>query len=156
MESHQPFLSTLDPSSHFLNAEESVTDVLALARDRAIDTFKIFKWIFHEIKDIQLKQRANSNKRQIVKDEVKKMDNMQVSTTNGPWSNKEKAFIINCLKTTMEAFDNFKKDYEVRMATQKEKIAKIKESIKAVVKTSRGVIGAIVESFKNMICILEE
>lgn len=104
---------------------------------------------------------SNSNKELTttnwsIKDNVKRLEKGQVSDEITPRSEKEKASVIECLKTTMEAFDNFKKGYELRMTTLENQKAKIKESIKAIIKTSCGVIGATMESFKNMICSLEE
>ncbi|XP_059066887.1 uncharacterized protein LOC131858041 [Cryptomeria japonica] len=84
------------------------------------------------------------------------MEKAQVLDEMNPRFEKDTAYVKECLKTTMEAFDNYKKGYESMMDTLENENAKIKESIKMVVKTSRGVIGSTVEIFKNMISSFEE
>lgn len=41
---------------------EDYENILGLARDHAIDSFSLFKWLFHELKEVKLNQRALGSK----------------------------------------------------------------------------------------------
>lgn len=55
--------ANLNPKIDELNDKrEDYKNVLGLARDHAIDTFSLFKWLFHELKEIWINQRALGRK----------------------------------------------------------------------------------------------
>lgn len=99
----------LHPKSDELNDKrEDYENVMGMTREHAIDTFSLFKLLFHELKEIRINQRALGSK----------MDDFPAGSTHGNlnnegnWTEAEKELVMDCIKKTGEGVDQLKKRLE--------------------------------------------
>lgn len=62
-ENRPSFSTDLKSDEHYFKLDrQSLDDVLSILKNSAVDLFRVFKWVFHEIKDLNLKNREASSK----------------------------------------------------------------------------------------------
>ncbi|XP_059066199.1 uncharacterized protein LOC131857544 [Cryptomeria japonica] len=98
-------IADLHPKSDELNDKrEDYENVLGMARDHAIDTFNLFKWLFHELKEIQINQRALGSKM----DSLPTGSSLGNLNNNGNWIEAENNSVMNCIEKIGEGVDQLK------------------------------------------------
>lgn len=50
---------------------EQFSNVLGMAWENALDSFSMFKWVFHQLKELQLKQTTMGSKLNVIESLVK-------------------------------------------------------------------------------------
>lgn len=83
-----------------------------MAKEHAIDTFSMFKWLFHELKEVKLNQRALGRKMEAIL-----VGNIQGNWKEvGQWSEEEKKSMLECIQRAREGIEQMKKGFENRIS----------------------------------------
>lgn len=107
----------LHPKCFELNdKKEDYENVLGVAWEHAIDTFNMFKWLFHELKEVRLNQRALGSKMEVIHVENDQINQMDV----GQWMIEEKKLVLQCIKSIGQGVDQIKKRFEDHISNVEE------------------------------------
>lgn len=92
--------------------------MLNIAKNNSLEVFHLFRWVFYEIKNIDIKQRPLSSKMEVISNmSVGDMPHANVhahptgtgkevvegASTSALWTQREKKVMTNCLAKNMEA-----------------------------------------------------
>lgn len=146
-------IADLHPKSDELNDKrEDYENVLGMAREHAVDTFSLFKWLFHELKEIRINQRALGSK----------MEAFPTSSTHGNpnnegnWTEAEKKSVMDCIKKMGEGVDQLKKRLEERITHIEEGYNKIQDTLKTIMVSSHKIVKQSAMVMNTMVNGLEQ
>lgn len=77
---------------------------MAIVKNGAVDLFRIFKWVFHEIKDIDLKNKVVARKLDDLIEKGQPQKGEEVA-----WTEEEKLSMVECLQRIVELMEKMKK-----------------------------------------------
>lgn len=136
-----------------LNDErEDFDNVLGMAREHAIDTFSMFKWLFHELKEIRVNQRALRSKMEVIP--IGSTQGNQNNMEN--WIEDEKKSVMDCIKKTGEGVDQLKKRLEDRITHVEEGYNKIHDTLKTIMARSHKIFKQTAVVMNAMVNSLEQ
>lgn len=93
-ENRPKFPKNLDLNDHYFKSDrEFLNDILAIVRNGVVDYFRIIRWIFHDIKDLSLKNRAITSK--LDQMEAKRLSQNTVEVL---WVVEEKREMAKCIQ----------------------------------------------------------
>lgn len=104
-------MNDLKENSSFPSLDrENLDDVLAIARDSAVDNFRMFKSTFHEVNDINIKLWAIN----------RKQENQGVKQ----WTMNQRKSIVDSMQKIVSIVSDMRKDYDSTISFLEDKIKK--------------------------------
>lgn len=127
-------------------------NVLGIAHEHAIITFNMFKWFFHELKEIRINQRALGSKMEAIP-----ASSTQGNQNNvGNWTEDKKKSVMDCIKKMSEGVDQLKKRLEYHITHVDEGYNKIQDTLKTIMASNHKIVKQTAVVINTMVNSLEQ
>lgn len=122
-------------------------NVLGMVRDHTIDTFSMFKWLFHELKEVRLNQRALGSKMEA----IPLFTAQENQKDNGQWMKEEKKSMVEGINRVVEDINQMQKIFEDRLTHVEENYKKIQATLMTIMANSHKIVKQTVEAMNAMV-----